>query len=131
MIGKIIKFKPIGDEKGYLVALEQNKNIPFEIKRIYYLNQLKKEYPRGFHAHKNLRQVAICINGSCRFVLDDGKERQDYILDSADKGLLIESMTWREMHDFSEGCVVLVLASEYYDEADYIRNYDEFLKEVK
>ena len=129
---KFINFETISDERGKLIAIEELKNIPFKIKRIYYIFGTKKNVRRGFHAHKNLKQVAICINGSCKFLLDDGKKRIDDIaLDSPNQGLFIDKMVWREMYDFSEDCVLLILASEYYDENDYIRNYEEFLKEVK
>jgi dTDP-4-dehydrorhamnose 3,5-epimerase-like enzyme len=127
---KIISFKPLGDERGSLVALEGNKNVPFDIKRVYYIFGTKKGVSRGFHAHRNLKQVVVCVTGSCRFVLDNGKSREEIILDSATIGLVIEDLIWREMHDFSQDCVLLVLASEYYDEADYIRDYDDFKEEV-
>ena len=117
------------DERGQLVALEGGKNIPFEIKRVYYLADLKAGLPRGFHAHKNLQQVAVCVSGKCRVVLNDGASQEEVWLDSPSKGLFIGNMIWREMHDFTPDCVFLVLASEHYDEADYIRSYSEF-KEV-
>ena len=125
---KTVSFKPLGDERGSLVALEGNKNVPFDIKRVYYLFATKEGVVRGFHAHKNLKQVAVCVTGSCRFVLDDGSRKEDIILDSPTVGLIIEEMVWREMHDFSDDCVLLVLASESYDEDDYIRCYQEFIK---
>lgn len=109
----------------------QNNNIPFEVKRIYYIFDTKLNVVRGLHAHKNLKQVAIALKGSCRFVLDDGKVREDVWLKSPNEGLLIDSCLWREMHDFSEDCVLMVIASEKYDESDYIRNYEEFLKECE
>ena len=125
---KTVSFKPLGDERGSLVALEGNKNVPFDIKRVYYLFATKEGVVRGYHAHKNLKQVAVCVTGSCRFVLDDGSRREDIILDSPTVGLIIEEMVWREMLDFSDDCVLLVLASENYDEGDYIRDYQEFIK---
>ena len=127
---KTISFKPLGDERGSLVALEGNKIVPFDIKRVYYIFGTKEGVSRGFHAHKNLKQLAVCVTGSCRFVLDNGKSREEIILDSATTGLVIEDLTWREMHDFSADCVLMVLASEYYNESDYIRDYQEFLKAV-
>lgn len=125
---KTVSFKPLGDERGSLVALEGNKSVPFDIKRVYYLFATKEGVARGYHAHKNLKQVAVCVTGSCRFVLDDGSRREDVILDSPTVGLIIEEMVWREMLDFSDDCVLLVLASENYDEDDYIRDYQEFIK---
>lgn len=122
-----IKFNKLGDERGSLTSLEQNKNIPFEIKRIYYIFGTKKGVSRGFHAHKELQQLAICVRGSCRFIMDNGKNREEIILNDPNLGLLIKPMQWHEMHDFSEDCIIIVLASDYYDESDYIRNYNSFI----
>lgn len=121
-----IEFKKLGDDRGSLVSLEQNKNIPFEIKRIYYIFGTKDGVSRGFHAHKELRQLAICVRGSCRFVMDDGKNKEEIILNCPHTGLLIEPMQWHEMYDFSEDCIVVVLANDHYNESDYIRNYSDF-----
>lgn len=128
---KLIDFSSLGDERGSLVALESRQSIPFDIKRVYYIFGTQQGISRGFHAHKQLKQVAVCVTGSCRMVLDDGKVREDVMLDSATKGILIEEMVWREMHDFSEDCVLLVLASEHYYEVDYIREYDDFIEMAK
>ena len=127
---KTINFKPLGDDRGSLVALEANKSVPFDIKRVYYIFGTKEGVSRGFHAHRNLKQVAVCVTGSCRFVLDNGKAREEIVLDTSTTGLVIDDLTWREMHDFTPDCVLMVLASEYYDETDYIRDYQEFLKVV-
>lgn len=126
-----VDFPPLGDDRGSLVALEAGKTVPFDIKRVYYIFGTQSGVARGFHAHKNLKQVAVCVTGKCRMILDDGVTREEAWLDSPIKGLLISDLVWREMHEFSEDCVLLVLASEHYDEADYIRSYDEFLLEVK
>ena len=123
-----IHFPPLGDERGSLVALEAKRNVPFDIKRVYYIFATQKAVARGFHAHKNLKQIVVCVTGKCRMVLDDSKVRQEIWLDSPTKGLLISDLVWREMHDFSEDCVLLVLASEHYDESDYIRHYEDFIK---
>ncbi|ATP10363.1 dTDP-6-deoxy-3,4-keto-hexulose isomerase [Aeromonas salmonicida] len=123
---KLIDFPILGDERGSLIALEGNKNIPFEIKRVYYIYGTQDGVARGFHAHKELQQIAICLNGSCRFVMDNGVDKSEVILDSPSQGLLIDVMQWHEMYDFSAGCVLLVLASDLYEEKDYIRNYDDF-----
>ena len=124
---EIIDFEIKGDERGTLIALEGNKNIPFDIKRVYYIFGTKEGVRRGFHAHKKLNQVLVCVAGSCKILLDDGKSKQDISLDNPNKGLLIESMIWREMFDFSPDCVLMVLANEVYDESDYFRDYEEFL----
>ncbi|MBH0019502.1 FdtA/QdtA family cupin domain-containing protein [Pseudoalteromonas sp. SWXJ133] len=124
---KLINLPSLGDERGALVALEGNKLVPFDIKRVYYIFGTEKGVSRGFHAHKQLKQVAVCITGKCRMTLDNGTEKAEVWLDSATKAVLIEDMVWHEMHDFSDDCVLLVLASELYDEADYIRHYQEFI----
>lgn len=123
-------FPPLGDDRGSLVALEAERNVPFEIKRVYYIFGTQQGVARGFHAHRNLKQVAVCVTGKCRMVLDDGKTREEVWLDSPTQGLVINDLVWREMYDFTDDCVLLVLASEYYDETDYIRDYDEFAKVV-
>ena len=125
-----IHFPPLGDERGSLVVLEDKRNVPFDIKRVYYVFGTKKGIARGFHAHKNLKQVAVCIAGKCRMVMDDGRKKESIWLDSPTQGILITT-EWHEMHDFSEDCVLLVLASEHYDESDYIRDYKDFIKAVR
>ena len=125
---KWVDFPPLGDDRGSLVALEGSKTVPFEIKRVYYIFGTQQGVARGFHAHHKLQQVAVCVTGKCRMILDDGINREEAWLDSPTKGLVIGDLTWREMHDFSPDCVLLVLASEHYDENDYIRNYDDFVK---
>lgn len=126
---KLIDFKPLEDERGFLVALESHKEIPFDIKRVYYIFGSRPDVARGFHAHKALKQVLICLAGKCRLVLDDGVNRETLWMDSPTAGLIIEHMIWREMYEFSEDCVLLVVASDYYDESDYIRDYKVF-KEI-
>ncbi|MFM5855504.1 FdtA/QdtA family cupin domain-containing protein [Aeromonas rivipollensis] len=128
---KLVPLQTHGDERGSLIALEEGRNIPFPVKRVYYLFNTKDGVRRGFHAHKTLKQVAIVVRGSCRFVLDDGCERVEVLLDNPAQGLLIESFMWREMYDFSEDCVLMVLADQLYDESDYIRDYDCFLEEAR
>jgi dTDP-4-dehydrorhamnose 3,5-epimerase-like enzyme len=125
-----VNFPALGDDRGSLVALEGNKSIPFDIKRVYYLFGTKPGVARGFHAHKALKQVAVCVTGKCKMLLDNGTEKAEVWLDSPIKGVVIDSMVWREMHDFSADCVLLVLASEHYDENDYIRDYEGFIKAV-
>ena len=123
-----INFPPLGDDRGSLVSLETNKTVPFDIKRVYYIFGTKPEVSRGFHAHRSLQQVAVCVTGKCRMVIDNGIQREEVWLDSPTRGVLIGDLVWREMHDFSSDCVLLVLASEHYDENDYIRDYKTFLK---
>lgn len=125
-----IELKIMGDERGSLIALEENYNIPFDVKRVYYIFATKENVRRGLHAHKNLKQLAICVSGSCTFLLDDGMTKQHIELNTPTQGLLIEGLVWREMYNFSFDCVLMVLADAYYDENDYIREYDDFLKAV-
>lgn len=124
---ELINFNEIADQKGSLVALEQLKNIPFEIKRVYYIFNTEKEGRRGFHAHRNLKQILICVKGSCRVLVDDGKVKKTFLLNKPSTGLYIGTMKWREMYEFSDDCVLMVLASDYFNENDYIREYDKFL----
>lgn len=125
---QLINFETKGDEKGSLVALEENKNIPFTIKRVYYIYGTKEGIRRGYHAHKKLSQVLVCVIGSCKVLLDDGKTKQNVTLESPATGLLMKRHIWHEMYDFSSDCVLMVLADEHYNESDYIRNYPDFLK---
>jgi dTDP-4-dehydrorhamnose 3,5-epimerase len=115
-----------GDERGSLIALEQSTGVPFPIARVYFIYDTKEGVSRGFHAHRALRQLAVCVAGSCTMVLDDGRDRFEVRLDSPERGIEIGPMIWREMHDFSPDCVVAVLADAPYDEADYIRDYSAF-----
>lgn len=128
---KKITFNQLGDGRGNLTAIEENQDIPFGIKRVYYIYDTYEEVERGFHAHKSLEQVVLCVHGSVRFTLDDGTERQDIILDKPNEGIYISNVIWREMRDFKNDAVLLVLASEHYTESDYIRNYEEFKKFVE
>ena len=127
---QIIKyaFQQHGDDRGMLVALEEFKDIPFEIKRVYYMYDTKEGVHRGFHAHKNLQQILICIHGSCKVLLDYGSEKKIVSLEKPYEGLYVSNNMWREMYDFSPDAVLMVLASEIYKEEDYIREYDSFLK---
>lgn len=126
----LVEVQILGDERGHLSVLEANRNIPFDIRRVYYLTATQQGVARGFHAHKELEQMAVCVAGSCRMIMDDGHQREEVDLDSPAKVLHVGKMIWHEMHDFSEDCVLLVLASDYYDESDYIRDYGQFLQAV-
>lgn len=124
-------FQQHGDDRGMLVALEEFSDIPFEIKRVYYMYDTKDGVRRGMHAHRCLEQILICIHGSCRILLDNGKEKKIVSLEKPYEGLYVPNNMWREMYDFSQDAVLMVLASEVYKEDDYIRDYDTFLKMVK
>lgn len=126
-----IDFKVRGDARGCLVALEQATDIPFDIQRIYYIYNTLYDVVRGCHAHRDLEQVVICLSGSCDFILDDSFTKETIHLDSPDKGLYLKNNIWREFTHFSEDCVIMVVANRCFDEADYIRNYDEFKNWIK
>lgn len=131
-INNLLKIKTTGDEKiGFLSFFESNKDIPFEIKRIYYTYNVPVNTKRGMHAHKELNQVLWCPYGEIEIILDNGREKKNYLLNSPDKALLVGKGIWREMLWKKENSVLCVAASEYYDENDYIRDYNEFLKYVK
>ena len=126
-----IKLVAHGDYRGQLIALEENKNIPFDIKRVYYMYDTVAGVIRGKHAHKSLQQILICVHGSCTVKLDDGRETAEIRLDKPDEGLYVSNVVWREMYDFSPDAVLMVLASELYDESEYIRDYGEFLEYIR
>lgn len=129
---QIINFKKIGNsDVGFLTALEGNRGIPFNIRRVYYIYNVPKEIKRGFHAHKRLEQVLICVSDSVKIKVDDGNEKKIIELNNPNKGLYIGLGIWHEMYDFSQKSVLLILASDYYDESDYIRDYEEFLEFIK
>ena len=116
-----------GDDRGSLIALEAAREIPFPIERVYFVFETRPGVERGFHAHKSLEQWAVCVSGSCVMTMDDGRERRSVRLDSPERGLYIGAGIWREMSDFSPDAVLMVIASTRYEEADYIRSYEEFL----
>lgn len=130
MFYQLIQFPVHGDHNGSLVALEKGGVFPFDIKRVYYVWGTAEQTVRGKHAHRCLEQVIICTSGSCDFILDDGKERVTLHLNNPSQGLYIKRNVWGEFTNFSPDCVVMVLASEYYNEEDYIRDYEQFKREV-
>lgn len=125
---KIVNIDVVHNESGNISVLENNNTIPFDVKRIYYLYDVPMGVERGGHAHYELQQYVIAASGSFTFVLDDGLEKKEFFLNHPNKALHIKPGIWREMKDFSSGSICLVLASHTYNEADYIRNYAEFLK---
>lgn len=128
---KLVNMKVHGDNRGKLIAVEGNRDIPFDIKRVYWIFDTLPDEDRGMHAHKNMEQIIVAMDGACQFVLDDGKTRETVWLNRPDQGLYIGKNMWREMKHFSYGCKLMVLASDYYDEKEYIRSYEEFLQGVK
>lgn len=129
---KIINIKELKDKNlGSLAFFESMNDIPFEIKRVYYIYHVPKGGERGGHAHKSLRQMLFCTYGKIEIILNDGYEKNSVLLDNPSQGLLIGEGIWRDMIWLQEESVLCVVASEYYDETDYIRNYDEFIRLVK
>ncbi len=125
-LARYVDFAGRGDDLGWLVALEADRNVPFPIKRVYYIFGTREGIRRGKHAHRRLTQMMVCLTGQCKVLLDDGNTREDVVLTRNDHGLMLDPMLWHEMYDFSPDCVLLVLADNYYDEADYIRDYRTF-----
>ena len=123
---KIKNYKFHSDKYGKLIALEEKKDVPFEIKRIYYIYEVESGVRRGFHSHKKLEQVLICVHGSVKILLKTPEYEETIILDNPKKGLYIGPDIWREMYDFNDGAVLLVLANDFYDENDYIRDYSAY-----
>lgn len=117
---------------GRLYVAEENKNIPFEIKRVYCINDLfHMDATRGKHAHRELKQVIFCIKGSFKLHLDDGERQQDIVMDTPGRGIMLGPRLWHDMTHFSPDCMILVLASDVYNESDYIRSYEEFLEYIQ
>ncbi len=129
-LGKIIDLPKITDPRGNLTVAEGSKSLPFDIMRTYWVYDVPGGESRGGHAHKECLEFIIAVSGSFTVTLDDGKTKRSYLLNHPYHGLLVDTGTWRTLDDFSSGAVCLVLASEHYDEEDYIRDYDEFLKYV-
>jgi dTDP-4-dehydrorhamnose 3,5-epimerase-like enzyme len=126
-----INFTVKGDARGLLVPIEAERDVPFAIQRVYTLTRLAAGAVRGAHAHRALRQVIVAIAGSCRVRLENGRSEVSVSLADPARGLALDPLVWHEMSEFSPDCVLLVLADAYYDEADYIRDYREFMRLVE
>jgi len=128
---KIVDLPKISDPRGNLTFIEQGNHIPFDIRRVYYLYDVPGGSERGGHAHKDLSQLIIAMSGSFDVVLDDGYEKKRFHLNRSYYGLYVCPMIWRELDNFSSGSVCMVLASNFYDEADYYRDYNDYLADLK
>ena len=131
MIVTTKEFNVLGDYRGQLVALEENRNIPFDLKRVFYIFGTQEGVSRGNHSHYKTKQFLVAVNGSCKVTLDDGYNKETFNLNQPNLGLFQDALIWGTMHDFSSDCVLMVLANEYYDASDYITDYDKFLEEVR
>ena len=131
MITTLKEFNVLGDHRGQLVALESNRHIPFDVKRIFYIYGTQENVNRGNHAHFITKQFLVVVNGSCKVTLDNGRKKETFTLSKPNLGLFQDSLIWGTMHDFSIDCVLMVLANEYYKASDYITDPDKFLDEVK
>ncbi len=131
MLGEVIELQSLGDSRGGLIVAEAQRHIPFEIKRVYWIHSTQAGVERGFHAHKVLRQVAVVVNGSCEIVLDDGNDTACIPMHASGAGVVIEPGIWHYMKNFTADCVLLVFADAHYDEADYIRDHDEFVRSIE
>jgi len=127
----MVELPKISDPRGNLTFIEGGNHVPFNIKRVYYLYDVPGGAERGGHAHKELSQLIIAMSGSFDVLIDDGKEKQRFHLNRSYQGLYICPMIWRELDNFSSGSVCMVLASNYYDESDYYRDYKTFLAAAK
>lgn len=132
MVGNnIVNFKVMGDERGSLIAFEEYKNVPFDIKRVFYIYGTQADISRGQHSHYKTKQLLVAVHGSCKVTLDDSYNKKTYTLNKPNVGLSQDALIWGEMHDFTEDCILMVFADTYYDENDYIRSYDKFLEVIK
>ena len=127
----LISFKIHGDERGHLVVLENGHNVPFDVKRVFYIYGTQPGIARGFHAHKKSKQLLIAVSGSVEIHCEMNGEKSVHVLDRPDKGLYVEGLVWHTMENFSPDCVLAVLADDYYNENDYIRDYEQFCKLTK
>jgi len=127
VIRLIVDLDTQSDERGRLVAIEARQDVPFPIQRVYYIFGTDRKANRGFHAHRQLEQLMVCTSGACTVTLDDGSSRKNFRLENPTRGLLVGQMIWREMSDFTDDAVLMVLASRHYEAEDYIRDYEKFI----
>lgn len=127
---KVLSFPQLGDDRGHLVVVEGLKDVPFEIKRMFYIYGTKSNVIRGQHANRKSEFVLINLSGNCKLKVDDGKNEEIIILDKPHEGIYLEKMVWKDMFDFSEDSILLVLSNHSYDSEEYVRSYEEFKRET-
>ena len=125
-----ISFQQLGDDRGHLVVIEGQRQVPFDIKRVFYIYGSDESVVRGSHANRNSEFVLINVNGTSKVRVDYGGVKEVFVLDEAHTGVYIPPMVWKDMYDFSPDSILLVLSSQHYDGAEYIRDYDDFCREV-
>ena len=129
---ELINLKAYCDPRGSLISFEKDNNVPFDVKRCFYIFDTKYENTlRGVHANRKSKFLLVVISGSCRVRIDTGTEKQDFLLNNPMKALYLDKMVWKEMYEFSHNAVLMVLSNELYDETEYIRSYDDFVKEIQ
>jgi hypothetical protein len=127
----MLKFNQLGDDRGHLVVAESMKEIPFDIKRIFYIYGTEEGVVRGQHANRKSKFVLINLRGSCKVLIDDGDSKNIVTLDQPHIGVFLDSMVWKDMYDFSHDSLLLVLSDQLYDGSEYIRNYEEYINEIR
>lgn len=127
---QLIDLKVNGNDTGKLISIESERNLPFECKRVFYIYSVKDDVKRGLHANRNSRFAFVCLSGSVHIYSHDGKNEYDHLLDEPSKMLVMNNMVWKEMYDFSEDAVLMVLSDCLYNVSEYIYDFDEFLSEV-
>lgn len=128
---KVYTLKDFGDERGSLIPIEENNNVDFDVKRVFYIYGTTDSTRRGVHANKYSKFLMVVISGSCKVLIDDGFEKTIVELNQPNQALYLDEMIWKEMYDFSPNAVLLVISNQKYNEDEYIRNYDEFIKMIK
>jgi len=131
MIENISELKVMGDDRGKLSVIEGGIDVPFDIKRVFYIYDVNTSATRGAHAHYKTKQFLVPVSGRCKVTLDNGQEKHTFELNKPNICLFQDAMIWGTMHDFSDDCVLMILADDHYDDSDYIRNYNKFLEVAK
>lgn len=127
---RLIEFQKCDDNRGKMSVIEGSKNIPFDIKRIFYTYDISDDVKRAEHANRKSEFIFICLSGSALVTVDYGNEKEQFVLNNPSIGLYIPKMLWKDISNYSKDCVMLILSNEYYDSSEYIKDYNEYLKEI-